>query len=222
MKIQKIISIWFYIVSIAVVTRAERYSVMFPNIPRPVTMTFPTGFAPPSSTEDRERRERFLEFYRQNPAMKGKYCEVLLQNWVGQCRLPQIVVGVLGSTEKQQGKITQSEWNGIREIFLQASAFEVQKIRENIRPLIEENSPIANRTREELVWFENQKDEKSVVILTQMRTQIGDAKDDVFSARKLIYHKGYLVFANVVVDSSRPDALSEIRAYLTKISIEAI
>src|SRR5688572_11975063 len=93
------------LLSAAEVARAERYSIMVADIPRPVTMAFPSGFAPPDSTAARERRESFLEFYRQNPAMKGKYSEVLLQDWKSAKRLPQIVIGALGSTAKSQGKI---------------------------------------------------------------------------------------------------------------------
>ncbi|MDP3070636.1 MAG: hypothetical protein Q8N18_10120 [Opitutaceae bacterium] len=204
------------------VARAERYSILVPDIPRPVTIAFPDGFTPPDSTAARERRESFLEFYRQNPAMKGKYCEVLLRDWKNAKRLPQIVIGVLGSTEKNQGKITPSDWSKLRALFLKASATEVTKIRDRMRPEIEAGSPITNRTHQELIWLEDQKEMNSVIVMAQMRSQLGDDRDDVFSARKIIYHKGYLVFANVVVDSSKPDALSEIRSYLSAIKVESI
>jgi len=185
-------------------------------------MTFPAGFTPPDSTTARERRESFLEFYRQNPAMKGRYSEVLLRDWKSSDRLPQIVIGALGSTEKQQGRITQGDWAKIRDMFLKASASEIAKIRERIRPAIEANSPTTNRTHDELIWLEDQKDQNSVVILAQMRSQVGDALDDVFSARKLIFYRGYLLFANIVVDASKPDALAEVRSYLAAVAIEAI
>lgn len=212
------------IVILLIVTnaRGESFSVIVPGIPRPVTMTFPDGFTPPDSTAARNRRDSFLEFYRKNPAMKGKYCEVLLLNWKSTARIPQIVVGVLGSTERQQGRISASDWSKIREMFLKASASEITKIREKIWPVVDAGSPVATKVSEELLWLDDQRDQNSVVILAQMRSQIGGEKDDVFSARKLIFHQGYLLFVNIVVDSSKPAALREIRSWLPAISIESI
>lgn len=207
---------------VATSARAERFSVIVPGIPRPVTMSFPDGFTPPGTTAARERRERFLEFYRQNPAMKGKYSEILLRDWESAARLPQIVVGALGATVESQGRISSSDWGKIREMFLKASAVDISKIRAEARPAIEAGSPTTDRTSDELLWLEDQRDPNSVIMLAQMRSLIGDERDDVFSARKLIFYRGYLLFVNVVVDSSKPDALRTVQSYLSAIAIESI
>ena len=202
--------------------QAERFSVMVPGIPRPVTLSFPDGFRPPSSTEERDCRERFLDFYRLNPAIKGKYTEVLLRDWKSDDRLPQIVIGALGSTEKQQGRISQSNWQEIREMFLKSGAPEIKNIRESLRPKVEAGSPVTNVTTNELLWIEEQEDPNSVTLLAQMQSQLDGKKVDVISARKLLFYKGYLLFANIVVDSSKPDALRDLKTYLAAIAVEDI
>ena len=198
------------------------YAIMLFGIPRPVTMTFPSGFMVANDNEARNRRERLLEYYRLNPSMKGRYNEILLGDWKSGTVYPQIIVGVLGVTEKYQGKITRKDWNEFRKMFSSMSSSEVAKIRSELRPNIEKSSPIEKKTLEELLWFEEQTDLNSVIILGQTRIQLADKKLDLFAARKLIYYNGYLVFSEIAVDSSKPDALKQLRNYLSAIAIEKI
>lgn len=202
--------------------KAARFSVVVADIPRPVTIEFPEGFHLADTPAARERRERFLNFYRLNPAYKGKYGDVLLTNWVGSYRLPILVVGVLGSTSRVQGKITKKEWASLRETLLTSSPEKIKEIREKWRPIIETNSPVPFKTTEELLWFEQQRDTFSAALLAHLRQEFDGKLETVLSARKFLYHDGYVVFVNIAVDASNPDALKTLKQYVDSIRIISI
>lgn len=208
--------------SAATWAQAVEFSVVVQGIPRPVSMSFPADFRLADSHSARERRERLLNFYRLNPAYKGHYDEILLRDWSSPDRLPSIVIGILGTTERHQGRITTKDWQAIRQEFATANKKRVTEIRDQYRPPIEANSPIPMKTTEELIWFEQQADPNSVIVLAHLRSELDGKLETVFSARKLLYHNGYLLFANVVVDSSRPNALKTIKEYLAALSIKSV
>lgn len=209
-------------VMIAIRTQASDFEVVLRGIPRPVTMTFPARFRLADSHLARERRERFLKFYSHNPKIKGLYDEILLQDWASSNRLPNIVIGTLGATERQQGRITPKNWQAIRDGFASVSQKQVGEIRDQYRPPIEANSPLPLKTKEELIWFEDQTDPNSIVVLAHFRVEFDGKLEAVFSARKFLYKGGYLLFVNVVVDSSNPEALKTIKEYLSALSIKNI
>lgn len=204
------------------VLMAEEYSIVISSIPRPVTLSFPAGFMLADSSEARLRRERFLNFYTLNPEYSGNYDDILLLDWSSIERFPQIVVGSLGATSRFQGNISESNWESIRAEFEKATPGQIAKIRDEWRPRIESGSPVPLSTYEELVWLEEQNDPNSITALSHFRTETDGELETTFSARKLMYHDGYMVFANIVVDASKPNALQDIQDYLVGINIESI
>lgn len=183
-------------------------------------MSFPSDFRLADSHSARERREHLLNFYRLNPAYKGHYDEILLRDWSSTNRLPSITVGVLGTTERHQGKITSENWRALRNEFATANKKRVNEIRDQYRPQLEAKSPVAIKTTEELIWFEEQADPNSIVVLAHLRLEVDGKRETVFSARKILYRNGYLVFANVVLDASHPNALRTLKQYLAVLSIK--
>lgn len=207
---------------VAVLARAEQFSVIVDDIPKPVTIEFPKGFVLANDSPARERRERLLNFFRLNKALKGKQSEILLTDWRRKQRLPCIIVGVLATTTKHQGKLTENNWNSIRAEFIRLNQEGIKAIRDKFRPPIEANSPISMKITEELVWLEQQQDPQSAVIMAHFRQEIDGELETVFSARKLIFHKGYLISVNVVVDSSKPEALKNLKDHLKAIRVVSI
>ena len=198
---------------------ANSYAVLVPGFERPVTLQVPAGFSLPQTQADRERRERFLNYYRLNPNIKGKYHEVFLKDWANKSPNPQIVVSTLAATEKQQGKITKQTWDEARGNFLNASNEEIQKIRKQWRPAIEDGSPTGERIQQELLWVERQKDPSTVIVLAIVKSDSNGVLSDVISSRKLMYHEGYIVVANLTLDAGRLDAITEALTYLKEIRI---
>lgn len=78
------------------------------------------------------------------------------------------------------------------------------------------------KTIDELIWLEQRTDPNSVVTLAHMCSELDAELVASFSARKVIYHDGYLVFVNVYVDSSLPEALSTTKSYLDALTINSI
>ena len=201
---------------------AVEYSIIVEGIARPVTMTFPDGFLLADSDQARLRRERLLAFYRQNPRLRGQYDEILLPDWSSAARYPVIVVGTLGSTARQQGRISRSYWLDIRRTLLALTPSNIKMIRDDYRPRMEEGSPVETETTEELVWLEEQTDPDSAVVLAHLRSQVDGTLEATFSARKIMFHSGYVLFVNIHLDSSSPGALSTIRSFLDALKIVSI
>lgn len=77
-------------------------------------------------------------------------------------------------------------------------------------------------TADKRFLMEERTDPNSVYILAHVRQEIEGNLESVFSARKSIYHNGYLIFINVVVDATRPRALAILNDYLVALTIESI
>lgn len=153
--------------------------------------------------------------------MKGKYNEILMLEWNSPARVPIIIVGSLGATQNHQGKISTKDWRLLRDEFLQYSRDQIKSIRELTRN-VERNAPIPVKTIDELFWIDKQSDPSSVILLLHNRSKVDGVIETVFSARKLLYFNGFLIFVNVIVDSSKPDALKVIKEYLDQIYITSI
>jgi hypothetical protein len=203
-------------------SQAAEFTISVRDISRPINMTFPEGFFLAESAAAKQRRDRFLDFFRLNPALKGRFDEILLQDWTSEERYPPIVIGTLGSTTREQGRMSNARWREIRQAVLALTPSSIAKIRTDFRPRIEAGSPVATKTTDELIWFEDQTDPNELVALAHMRSEIEGVPETIFSARKFLYHNGYLVVANVYVDSSSPDALRTIRTYLDALNIVSI
>jgi hypothetical protein len=216
----------FFIVGIyaifAMTSKAETYSVILPEFPRPVTISFPSGFRPASTMDEKSRNTALLAYFRLNPSIKGNYEHAFLKDWQNPEPMPQIVIGTLGITAGKQGKISPKNWAEIRGYFLQASKMEMDKVRQEITPKIMQTSPISEKIHNELLWLEKQDDPSSATVLSLLSTNREGKILDRFSARKVMYHNGFMLFANVVVDANKPDALNEIRNYLNYLRVLSV
>lgn len=210
------------LMSLAARVYGGELSVVVDGLPRPATMTFPDSFSLAGSSAELDRRDRLLAFYLLNPAMKGSYDEVLLEDWSSPKRVPSIVVGSLGSLKAYQGRISQEDWDGIRQQFANASRKQISDVRRSYSPAVLAGSPVASDVTSELIWFEQQEDPNAVVLLAHLRGESVGEKSTEFSARKLIFHEGYVLFANVFVDASQPNALAIIKSFVEAISIKSI
>ena len=201
---------------------AENYSIILPEFPRPVTIAFPSDFRPASTMEEKSRNAALLAYFRLNPSMKGNYEHAFLKDWQNPEPMPQIVIGTLGITTGKQGKISSKNWAEVRGYLLQASKMEMDKVRQEITPKIMQTSPISEKIHNELFWFEKQDDPYSATVLSLISTNREGKILDHFSARKVMFHNGYMLFANVVVDANKPDALNEIRDYLSSLRVLSV
>ncbi len=206
----------------AAMAKAEDYSLILPEFPRPATIAFPEGFLPPTTKEEKERHSRLLEYFRLNPERKGNYEHVFLKDWQNPNPMPQIVIGTLGATKGNQGKISKKNWEEIREYFIQASEAEIEKVRREITPRVMQSSPINEELQKDLVWIEDQNDPNSATTLSYIRVMRDEDNPEQFSARKIMYHNGYMIFANVVVDANQAAALSNIRKYLNDLKLVSV
>lgn len=210
------------ILTITCAVGAENYSVVLEEFPRPVTISLPAGYQPPRTVEEKNREKSLLEYFRLNPQRRGSYEVVFLENWQKTEPMPQIVIGTLGATRGKQGKITEENWREIRNYLLQATQQEIEKVRREITPKVFRASPINEEIEKELLWFEESSAPDSAVILSHISAKREHEQPEQFSARKVMYHKGYIVFANLAVDANQPDALREIRKKLEEIRLESV
>lgn len=213
----------FFCLNASFTLRAGEFPVSFTDIPRPVVLQIPVGFEPAVTGAAKARRERLLDFYRLNPAYKGRYEDVFVRNWLVDNPMPQIICSTLGAVRHAQGSITAKDWDGIRKEALSSiSSKEIATIRSQFRPNIEANSPVQLHTSDELLWLEKQQDPTSVVVLANMTSTIDGRSVKVFSARKIIYHEGYLVTVDVVLDATQADALASLKEYVESIKVSRI
>lgn len=208
-----------FLLFFAAAAPATEYSVVVGGIARPVTLSVPDSFKLANSSEARGRRERLLAFFSSNSALKGSYDEVLLQDWQSAGRVPVIVVGTLGAVKNHQGQVSAHDWEDIRRQFEQVAPSKVAEIRNAYRIRIEANSPVLRSTVDDLVWFEHQRDPLSVVVLARIEVEEEGKRWTEFTARKIMYHRGFIVFANVAVDAAQAGALSTLKQYLVELSI---
>jgi hypothetical protein len=206
----------------ALTSKAENFSVIMPEFPRPVTIAFPSGFRPASSNEERIRNAALMAYWRLNPSIKGNYEHAFLKDWQNPEPMPQIVIGTLGVTKGKQGKISAKNWAEIRGYLLEASQKEIDKVRKEITPKIMRTSSISEEIQNDLVWIEKQDDPSTATILCHINANREGQIIEHLSARKVMYHNGFMMFANVVVEANKPDALNEIRNYLNSLHLLSV
>ncbi len=212
----------FSIMAFPLLGQASEFSVILHGIQRPVTMSFPADFRLASSDEEYRQREAVLEGFRQNSGIKGHYNEILLRDWSVVTNVPSIVVGSLAATDGFQGKVSIKNWQAIRQV---AAATNKKRIEEWQKDDISRQNASSGglvKIEHELSWLEEQNDPDSIVMFSQTRVTANGRVLVLFNGRKTIYFDGYVIFANVAVDASKPDSLKMLKDFLNSIGIKSI
>ncbi len=200
----------------------DNFSIVLSDIPRPVLMDLPSGFRLASTAEEKAKRDRLLNFFRLNPAFKGSYEEVLLRAWTSASSRPQIIISTLQSARNGQGAITKDFWAQLKHDF-EAGNFEEQvALRHQFRKDFHDGSPVDIGLKEQSFSATSSPDPNSVVILSRNQLEVAGTVYDDLSARKIIYHNGFLVTVGVVIAADSPDALSELQRLVDAIHVRDI
>jgi hypothetical protein len=198
-------------------SRADEFSIIVEGVPRPVTMSFPPGFRLAATTPEKELRQISLEAFRKiGPSF---YNEILLQKWAANdSGLPNIVVGSVASMAARQGQMTLQYWQSLKAIYAGLSKKNLAEMIELVRSRLEATAQVTDM----LVWSEIDKDPNTIIVFSHSQIVVNGERLSIFTGQKTILHGGYAVFAQVSVDSSRPNVLKELKDFLDSIGIESI
>lgn len=198
------------------------FSIVLSDIPRPVVMSLPEGFRLAATPNEKAKRVRLLNFFRLNPAYKGSYEEVLLQDWSPENPRPQVVVSTIQAARADQGSIGPAAWSQLKQEFESANSEEVKRLREEFRNKFRGSSSVGFSMEETAFSNTQSADPNAVILLSRNQLQADGLSFDDLTARKIIYHNGYLVTVDVVVAADRPDALNELQRFIEAVRIQEI
>jgi hypothetical protein len=198
------------------------FSIVLSDIPRPVVMTLPEGFRLAATPDEKAKRERYLNFFRLNPAYKGSYEEVLLKDWSQDNPRPQIVVSTIQAARADQGSIGSDAWAKLKQEFESANSEEIKRLRAEFRNKLRDSSSVGLSMEETAFSSTKSADPNAVILLSRNQVQASGLSLDDLTARKIIYHNGYLITVDVVVAADRPDALNELQRLAEAVRIHEI
>lgn len=198
------------------------FSITLTDIPRPVVVSVPEGFRVASTPEEKARRERLLNFFRVHPAYKGSYEEVLLRDWSQPHPRPQIIVSTIRAARSDQGRFSPNDWEEIKKSFVASNAGEAKQLREEFMSKFRDGSPVGFSLSEADFTSIESSDPNAVVVLSRNQLQADGVSHDDFSARKIIYHNGYIVMVDIIVAADQPGALSQLREFVEDVRIRRI
>jgi hypothetical protein len=99
---------------------------------------------------------------------------------------------------------------------------EIKRLREEFRSQFRHGSPVGFSFDEAAFSTAHSFDPNAVVLLSRNQLQAAGNIYDGLSARKIIYHSGYLVTVDVVVSDDGPDALNELQKLVDAVRIREI
>lgn len=200
---------------------ADTYTIAAGSIDKAVEIYVPAEFRLAGTGAELARRERLLNFYRLNSAIRGTYTEIFRANWDTVYPYPAMVVSTLATTKNMQGKISEEDWMELRALFRNSSTSQIAKYREQYQPGIRSNMPVDYSVLEEMMWAATSFDDRTVVMLLS-EWQSEDTRYIELSARTVLYHDGYLIVLDFKEDASKPGAAARLRDWVSETRVISV
>ena len=175
-------------------------SLSLPELRFPATacLQIPARFELPSSKEAWGIHDELLANLNGNPGRRERFFQVVYPDWDDLGR-DFILVGELGSLYARQGRVTQDDWDKIRDQIRKSELPETrEKIEQQRRRIREGRSiPVPNEVIHGEVAVVGDHD---FIIFAQVEFSSGGRTAIQRIARKVMYSDGYVVFVEIALD----------------------